>query len=42
MAVQAFHNLIPRADLLQAVLPLAIVGIALVVLAPANLKDAES
>ena len=36
MAVQAFHNVIPRADLLHAVLPLAIVGIALIVLAPAK------
>ena len=36
MAVQAFHNLIPRTDLLQAVLPLAIVGVALIVLAPAK------
>ena len=36
MAVQAFHNVIPRADFLQAVLPLAIVGVALIVLAPAK------
>jgi hypothetical protein len=36
MAVQAFHNAIPRADLLHAVLPLAIVGVALIVLAPAK------
>jgi succinate-acetate transporter protein len=36
MAVQAFHNAIPREDLLRAVLPLAIVGLTLVVLAPAK------
>ena len=41
MAVQAFHNVIPRADLLHAVLPLAIVGVALVVLAPAKLRMAD-
>ena len=34
MAVQAFRNVIPRGDLLDAVLPLAIVGVALIVLAP--------
>jgi hypothetical protein len=36
MAVQAFHNVIPREDLLRAVLPLVIVGVALIVLAPAK------
>jgi hypothetical protein len=36
MAVQATHNLIPRGDLLSAVLPLAIIGLALIVLAPAK------
>jgi hypothetical protein len=36
MAVQAFHNMIPRADLLHAVFPLAIVGVALIALAPAK------
>ena len=36
MAVQAFRNVIPRADLLHAVLPLAIVGLALIALAPAR------
>jgi hypothetical protein len=36
MAVQAFHNVIPRADLLHAVLPLAIVGVALIGLASAK------
>src|SRR5713226_2145379 len=35
MAVQAFQNVIPRGDLLGAVLPLVIVGVALIVLAPA-------
>jgi hypothetical protein len=41
MAVQAFRNVIPREDLLHAVLPLAIVGVALVVLAPAKLRMAD-
>ena len=36
MAVQAFRNVIPRGDLLDAVVPLAIVGVALIVLAPAK------
>jgi hypothetical protein len=36
MAVQAFRNVIPRADLLHAVLPLTIVGVALIALAPAK------
>ena len=36
MAVQALRNVIPRVDLLRAVLPLVIVGIALIVLAPAK------
>ena len=36
MAVQAFHNVIPRADLLHAVLPLTIVGVVLIALAPAK------
>src|SRR5713226_943328 len=40
MAVQAFHNVIPRGDLLGAVLPLVIVGVALIVLAPAKLSVA--
>jgi hypothetical protein len=42
MAVQAYRNLIPRADLLRAVLPLAIIGIALIVLAPAKPRMARS
>ena len=36
MAAQGIRNMIPRADLLHAVLPLAIVGVALIVLAPAK------
>ena len=36
MVVQAFHNVIPRTDLLHAVLPLAIVGVGLIALAPAK------
>ena len=36
MAVQALRNVIPRVDLLRAVLPLVIVGVALIVLAPAK------
>jgi hypothetical protein len=42
MAVQAYRNLIPRADLLRAVLPLAIIGIALIALAPAKARMAGS
>ena len=34
MAVQVYLNVIPRLDLLRAVLPLAFIGIALIVLAP--------
>src|SRR5580658_8715670 len=34
MAVQATHNLIPRGDLLMAVLPLVIIGLAMIALAP--------
>ncbi len=42
MAVQAFRNVIPREDLLHAVLPLVIVGVALIALAPAKLRVAGS
>jgi hypothetical protein len=42
MAVQAFRNVIPRGDLLGAVLPLAIVGVALIVLAPEKVRLAGS
>jgi hypothetical protein len=34
MALQAYRNVIPPADLLRAVLPLAIIGLALLLLAP--------
>jgi hypothetical protein len=40
MAVQAFRNVIPRADLLGAVLPLVIIAVVLIVLAPAKLRVA--
>ena len=36
MAVQALRNLIPRGDLLVAVLPLVIIGVVLIALAPAK------
>jgi hypothetical protein len=42
MAWQVFHDVIPREDLLRAVLPLALVGIALIVLAPAKVRAAAS
>ena len=38
MAVQVFRNEIPRADLLRAVLPLAVIGVLLIILAPAKTK----
>ena len=38
MAAQALQNVIPRADLVRAVLPLAIIGIALIALAPAKVR----
>ena len=41
MAVQAFRNVIPRGDLLAAVLPLVVVGVALIALAPAEARAAE-
>lgn len=34
MALQAYQNVIPRMDLFRAVLPLAIVGVVLIALAP--------
>jgi hypothetical protein len=40
MAVQALRDVIPREDLLHAVLPLAIIGVVLIVLAPAKAKAA--
>ena len=42
MAWQSFHNVIPREDLLRAVLPLSIVGLAMIVLAPAKARVAAS
>jgi len=42
MAAQAFHGDIPRADLLLAVGPLAIIGVTLIVLAPAKVRVAAS
>lgn len=42
MAVQAFRDLIPREDLLIAVLPLFVIGLVLIVLAPARVKAAVS
>src|SRR5215471_1079023 len=43
MAVQVYRNVIPRLDLLRAVLPLAFIGITLIVFAPkkmtANASD---
>lgn len=41
MALQAYRNVIPRADLLRAVLPLTIIGLALILLAPAKATVAE-
>jgi hypothetical protein len=40
MAVQATLNVLPRAELLSAVLPLFAIGVALIVLAPAKLTTA--
>jgi len=42
MALEAYQNVIPRADLLRAVLPLFIVGAVLLVLAPAKARVAAS
>jgi hypothetical protein len=42
MAMQAYRNLIPREDLLRAVLPLFIVGLALIALALAKQIVTES
>jgi FtsH-binding integral membrane protein len=42
MALQAYRNIIPRADLLRAVLPLAIIGIALLALAPTKVSVARA
>jgi hypothetical protein len=40
MAVQVFRNVIPHADLLDAVLPLVVIAVVLIVLAPAKLRVA--
>ena len=40
MAVQALRNEIPRADLMRAVLPLVVIGVVLIALAPAKVKAA--
>ena len=40
MALQALRNVIPRSDLWEAVLPIVIVAIALIALAPAKLTRA--
>lgn len=40
MAEQALRNVIPRVDLLRAVLPLAVIGLAMIVLAPAKTEVA--
>lgn len=42
MAVQALRDEIPRIDLLRAVLPLFVVGILLIVLAPSKTKSVEA
>ena len=36
MAAQAFKNVIPRVDLYRAVLPLIVIGVMLIALAPAK------
>ena len=40
MAVEAIENVIPRSDLLVAVAPLFVIGVALVALAPAKVAAA--
>ena len=42
MAVQAIYNVIPRSDLLVAVLPLLVIGVLLVLLAPAKVTAATA
>ena len=39
MAMQAYFNLIPRADLLRGVLPLVVISVAIMVLAPAKTTE---
>lgn len=42
MAVEAMENVIPRSDLLVAVAPLFVIGVALVALAPAQVAEAAT
>jgi hypothetical protein len=42
MAMQAFRNVIPHSDLLIAVLPLVVIGVALILLAPARQSGARA
>jgi len=42
MAVEAIENVIPRSDLLVAVAPLFVIGVALVALAPAKVAAART
>jgi hypothetical protein len=41
MAMQAFRHLIPREDLLRAVVPILVIGLALIAFAPAKPTVAE-
>ena len=42
MAVQAWRNDIPRADLVRAVVPLAVIGLVLIALRPQKIEAAVS
>jgi len=42
MAWQAYRDVIPREDLLRAVLPLFVIGLILIVLSPAKVRAAVS
>jgi len=42
MAVQAMRGAIPRIDLLRAVLPMFVIGVALIVLAPVKQPEASA
>jgi hypothetical protein len=42
MGVQTLRNDLPRADLVRAVVPLAVIGVALIVLRPQRVKAAAS
>lgn len=42
MAVQAMRGAIPRIDLLHAVLPMFLIGVALILLAPAKQAEASA